>query len=131
VTTKLSQHYPKRRVCAILGLARSSYYHRWQPLDVAALKAAIGEVSGEFPCYGYRRVKAELQRHGWTVGAHRVRRLMREMGLSVRKWAKKQYMTNCTHEFPRYANLLSETQITRAARSHADRVGQSLAAAST
>lgn len=37
----------------------------------------------EFPCYGYRRMTAQLRRRNWPVNRKRVRRLMRHGSLLV------------------------------------------------
>lgn len=70
------------RQAELLGMARSSIYyvpHR-SPKDIR-LTRLIDEIYLEFPCYGVRRMRAALARHGEEVGKDRVRSLMREMGL--------------------------------------------------
>jgi len=109
----MTQDYPKQTVCAVLDFSRSTFYYRPQPPDDETLKAAIREVAGQFPTYGYRRVTAELQRRDWNVNRKRVARLMREMGLTAKIKRKTRRTTNSDHDFPRYANLVQDLAITR------------------
>ena len=81
---QLAEAYPVRLVCQVLAVAASSFYYQPSPRDDSALRAAIAELAGQWPTYGYRRMTAELQRAGWAVNHKRVARLMAAMGL---KWA--------------------------------------------
>jgi len=69
-----------------MGLARSTYYDEpeGQPIAEARLVERIKEICAEWPCYGYRRVTAELHAGGMLVNHKKVMRLMREHGLTVR-----------------------------------------------
>ncbi len=109
----MTQDYLKKTVCAVLDFSRSTFYYRPQPPDDETLKAAIREVAGQFPTYGYRRVTAELQRRDWNVNRKRVARLMREMGLAAKIKRTTRRTTNSDHDFPRYANLVQDLAITR------------------
>jgi transposase InsO family protein len=109
----MAQDYSKKTVCAVLNLSRSSYYYRPQLPDDETLQAAIREVAGEFPTYGYRRVTAELQRRGWNANRKRVARLMQEMGLTAKIKPKRRRTTNSEHPYPRYANLVQDMLIVR------------------
>ena len=105
--------YPKKTVCAVLNFSRSTLYYQSQPPEDETLKAAIREVAGQFPAYGYRRVTAELQRRDWQVNRKRVARLMREMGLAAKIKRQTRRTTNSDHPFPRYANLVQDLSISR------------------
>lgn len=113
MTEQLGQTYPKKTVCTVLHLARSSYYHRPPPPEDEALRGAIDEVAGEFPCYGYRRVTAELRRRQWQVGRKRIRRLMTAMGLQAKIRPKRRRTTNSEHGFRRYPNLVQDLHVAR------------------
>src|SRR5690606_40698113 len=76
----LQAEYPVTSICGVLGLARSSFYHRPKPVDEDDLRATLLELAGQYPTYGYRRLTALLKRTGWTVNHKRVQRLMVEMG---------------------------------------------------
>ena len=90
VASTLAQTYPVTMVCQVLDLPRSSYYYQPVERDESDLKAAIEELAGQWPTYGYRRITAELQRDGWDVNHKRVTRLMRKMGLQVQPRRRKQ-----------------------------------------
>jgi putative transposase len=104
----LATDYPVQVICAVLGLARSSYYYHTAHQSDAALRSAIQEVAGSWPTYGYRRVTAQLQRAGWFVNKKRVQRLMRELDLQATAPKRRVRTTNSTHDFPRYPNLVQD-----------------------
>lgn len=110
----LAKEYPPHLVCKVLDSARSSYYDQAQSPDETVLKAAIEAVAAEWPTYGYRRVTKELrQQKKLCVNHKRVRRLMVEMGLQVKRKGKKRQTTNSQHPFPRYPNLVEHLEIIR------------------
>lgn len=109
----LSQDYPIRHICRVLGAARSSYYHRVQPRDETALKAAIERLAGEWPTYGYRRITALLRREDFQVNHKHVARLLREMGLQGQRPARRPRTTQSAHAYPRYPNLVQDLAIIR------------------
>lgn len=67
----------------LLSLNRSSLYYRKKGVSEfeLAVKRAIDEIYTDNPCYGSRRIKVLLRRHGFKVNRKRVQRYMREMGL--------------------------------------------------
>ena len=71
------------RQCALLGVSRSSMYHRPQAAsdDDLSLTQAMDRQYLETPLYGSRRMTAWLGRQGKYVSRKRVQRLMRIMGL--------------------------------------------------
>lgn len=110
----LASESPTRLVCKVLDSARSSYYYQAQPPDETAVKAAIEAVAAEWPTYGYRRVTQELrQQKKLRVNHKRVRRLMLEMGLQVKRKRKNRQTSNSQHPFPRYPNLVEQLEIVR------------------
>jgi hypothetical protein len=52
-----------------MRLARSTYYDEpsGQPIEEARLVERIKEICAEWPCYGYRRVTAQLHAEGMLV----------------------------------------------------------------
>jgi putative transposase len=73
------------RQCRLLGLPRSSYYHRPKPkrVDDLALMRVIDEVYLAQPVFGSRQMMRWLRRQGYEINRKRVRRLMRLMGLEA------------------------------------------------
>lgn len=98
--------YPVARVCEVVGLARSSFYHEKKAPDEQELRRAIEAVVQEFPTYGSRRVTAQLRRGGWVVNRKRIGRLMREMGLARPVKRQACRTTQSQHLYPRYPNLV-------------------------
>lgn len=109
----LREDYPANMVCEALELPRSSFYYQPQQTDDEALRAALVQVVGDWPTYGYRRVTVMLRRAGWTVNHKRVQRLLREMGLQMPRKRQKRCTTNSQHPFPRYPNLVQNLSIVR------------------
>jgi len=72
-----------RRQCLLLLLSRSTLYHTpiGESTENLALMRVIDEQFLQTPWYGSRQMARWLQRQGHTAGRHRVRRLMRKMGL--------------------------------------------------
>lgn len=103
------QHnYPINAVCAVWGVARSSYYYRSAKPDEDELhlRAALEQVAAEWPTYGCRRVTHQLRRQGYQVNTKHVLRLMRELGLQAAQPRKKCQTTDSRHAFPRFPNLV-------------------------
>lgn len=94
------------RMCAILGVSRSLVYRKAAPSDwrQTLLKELEGIVT-TWLGYGYRRVHIELRRRGFEVGEHRVRALMREEGLSLRRPRRLQSITRRKKGEPVFLNL--------------------------
>ena len=73
------------RQCRVLSLSRSSFYYRAKGESAVnlALMRQIDELFMKYPFYGSRQMTRHLQRGGVVIGRHRVRRLMRLMGLEA------------------------------------------------
>lgn len=104
---QLSQDYPIATVCQVLNYPRSQVYYEARRLaDETELQAAIKQLAGKHPTYGYRRITAMLKRVGHEVNHKRVTRLMGEMGLMGKRRVKRKRTTNSDHQFKRYPNLV-------------------------
>jgi hypothetical protein len=70
------------RQCTLLGVARSSFYHRPRPeaAEELELLKRLDRIFTDHPVYGSRRLKVALLREGVSVGRRRVRRLKRTIG---------------------------------------------------
>ena len=71
--------------CRLLGLPRSSYYHRLKPesAENLALMRKIDEIYMAHPEFGSRQMARFLRRQGYRVNRKRAQRLMRLMGLEA------------------------------------------------
>jgi putative transposase len=99
--------------CRLLKLSRSSVYYTPVGIDAATLTVmkAIDRVFTKYPFFGSRQIATWLTREGVKVGRHRVRRLMRLMGLEA---VYKRPRTTKPHPaHPVYPYLLSGLRIER------------------
>jgi putative transposase len=73
------------RQCRLLGLPRSTYYHRPLPTpkEDLALMRKIDEVYMAHPYFGSRQMARFLRRQGYRVNRKRIRRLMRLMDMEA------------------------------------------------
>lgn len=110
---QLAEGYPVKTVCQAVGYPHSNYYYRPKEREEKALKAVIIELAGQWPTYGYRRIREQLSREGWDMNHKRVRRLMGELGLQGRRSHKAPRTTNSKHSFPRYPNLVEGLRVVR------------------
>ena len=71
--------------CRLLGLCRSTLYYRPRAADPdeLALMRRLDELYTAHPFYGSRQMSRHVVREGYAAGRHRVRRLMRTMGLEA------------------------------------------------
>ncbi len=73
------------RRCRLLSISRSSFYYapKGESPENLALMRRIDELFLKYPFYGSRQMARRLRREGVRAGRHRVRRLMRLMGLAA------------------------------------------------
>lgn len=95
--------------CSLLEVSRSGYYH-WQqrsclPEIKDETKERIREICTDFSKYGYRRVTKQLQRDGKIINTKKVRRIMKEENLVVKKKRYKPITTQSNHSLQTYPNL--------------------------
>jgi len=102
------------RQCKILKISRSSLYYApvgFSPKTLD-LMSQIDRVFTTYPFFGSRQITAYLPRTGYHAGRHRVRRLMKIIGLEA---IYKRPNTSKKHPENRiYPYLLRGMQITRA-----------------
>jgi putative transposase len=104
----------------LLDVSKSGYY-KWLKYsrkpdstdnsDVS-LKEEIQNIAVEFPGYGYRRIKAELQNRGLLANRKKVLRLMKEDNLLCVKKRFKLQTTDSNHEEKVYQNLAKNLKVT-------------------
>lgn len=101
------------------GLSKSTYYYKPKTTDEAdktdkELKMMIERIQGEFPGYGYRRIKKQLRREGITLNGKRIRRVQGEYGLypiTLKKFSV--HTTNSRHGYSIYPNLIKDKEVNR------------------
>ena len=73
------------RQCRLLSISRSSFYYapRGESAENLLVMRRIDELYVKYPFYGSRQMVRHLWREGVVIGRHRVRRLMRVMGLEA------------------------------------------------
>ena len=110
---ELSQDYPVKLLCDLLGLPRSTYYRQQQEkAGDEELRDAIEKIIMKKPYYGYRRVTHQLKREGHKVGETRVRRLLKELEYSCQVGKVRVSTTDSRHDHRRYPNLIKDLEVT-------------------
>ena len=107
-----------RKACNTLQVGKSSYYE-WKNNDFIVnlnpvLIKEVHNIATEFPTYGYRRMRHELNRRKFAVGDKKVRKLMKQENLVCRrKNAFRPVTTDSNHSFRIYPNLAKNLNVTR------------------
>ena len=101
------------RQCEVLSISRSSFYYapKGESVENLALMRRIDELFLKYPFYGSRQMVRQLRREGSRVGRHRVRRLMRLMGLQAIYQAPRTSDPHPEHRI--YPYLLNGMKIDR------------------
>ena len=110
------RHHPElslSRQCDILAISRSSFYYtpKGESPENLTLMRRIDELFLKYPFYGSRQMVRQLCREDVCVGRHRVRRLMRLMGLEAIYQAPRTSDPHPHHRI--YPYLLRKLKITR------------------
>ena len=103
----------RARQCRLLGLPRSTSYHRPKPRSATDLRLmrVIDELYLLYPYYGSRQMLRTLRKQGYTINRKRVRRLMLEMGLEAIYQKPNLSRANVQHRI--YPYLLRNLRVTR------------------
>jgi len=101
------------RQCELVSISRASFYRQSasETPENLELMRLIDEAFLEMPWYGARQMARHLRRLGWCIGRHRVRRLMRKIGLSPIYQAPKTSEPHPQHRI--YPYLLRHLTIER------------------
>ena len=101
------------RQCEILAISRSLFYYapKGESLENLALMRRIDALFLKYPFFGSRQMVRQLWREGVRIGRHRVRRLMRLMGLEVIYQAPRTSAPHAAHRI--YPYLLKGMVIDR------------------
>jgi putative transposase len=115
--TMITRDYPElslSRQCRLLSISRSWFYFapKGEPRENLALMRRIDELFLKYPFYGSRQMARQLRREGVRVGRHRVRGLMRLMGLEAIHQAPRTSAPHPAHRV--YPYLLKGMKIDRA-----------------
>jgi transposase InsO family protein len=113
---QLAAAHPVTGLCELLGVARSGYYD-WrgrgpsprQQEDARLAEPLVAALIASRRTYGRIRLTHELKARGHACGQRRVRRLMRDQGLSVRPRRRfRPQTTDSRHDQPIAPNRLAE-----------------------
>jgi putative transposase len=104
------------RMCILNSVSRAGFY-RWTQAPEAVerdldLRDEIQKIALQWPCYGWRRVRAELRERGFPVNHKRVKRLMREDNLLCLRQRRFVVTTDSNHPHPVYRNVAAEMELT-------------------
>ena len=101
------------RQCRLLEVSRSTLYYRplGESAQTLALMRRIDKLYLKYPFYGSRQMMRHLAREGVKVGRHRVRRLMRLLGLEAIYRKPRTSVANPEHRV--YPYLLKGLTIER------------------
>jgi transposase InsO family protein len=102
-------------MCQAAGFSRAGYYRFLDPVARCAadmdLRDEIQKIAVQWPAYGSRRIKQELQTRGWDVNRKRVQRLMREDNLLCIAKRKFVVTTDSAHGLKVYPNLAASLAV--------------------
>lgn len=101
-----------------MGMSRSAYYYRSKDKKEKekhdrGLCKKIKAICYRYPFYGYRRVTAALRRKGVVINHKKVLKLMRDMGIQVKKVKRYTRTTNSCHNLKVCPNLIRNLSIER------------------
>jgi len=116
---KYSKVFPVEKMCQMLHISRSSYYH-WvkkpvsnteiQNIKLVSLIKEIHRASKYI--YGSPRITDELRAMGYLVSTRRVARLMKEHGIHSRIKRRFKITTNSNHSYRIAPNKLKQQFLT-------------------
>ena len=99
--------------CQVLAISRSSFYYtpKGESAENLMLMRRIDELFLKYPFYGSRQMVRRLRREGIRAGRHRVRCLMRLMGLTAIYQAPRTSAPHPAHRI--YPYLLRNLDVNR------------------
>ena len=108
---------PVKKACNSLHVGKSSYYN-WKnngfiEHSEPKLIKEVHKIAEEFPCYGYRRMRHELNRRNVDIGYKKTSRIMKQENLVCRrKKAFRPVTTLSVHNLRIYPNLAKGLRVT-------------------
>jgi putative transposase len=108
------QEFSITEQCALLKVSRSTVYYKPKPtpLEDFSLMRVMDDLYLKWPFYGSRRMVEQLRRDGYNVNRKRIRRLMKQMGLSAIYPKPRTSASNPNHKI--YSYLLNNVDVTTA-----------------
>lgn len=100
-------------LCQWLDCPRSSCYAQLKGKKERHLLEAIEQILLRFPFYGYCKLHQAWLRQEIVVGQHRVRRLLRQLGVTRSVGKVRVQTTDRHHPHPRYPNRIKGLKLTR------------------
>lgn len=108
------QSWPVAVLCEVLGVGRSGFYDYLKRQAKPALNSETGALLERIKAiaekthdsYGSRRMTKQLQDEGYDVGRFKVRRLMKQAGVSVEGRRRAPQTTNSRHGYGVAPNVL-------------------------
>lgn len=109
-----SNIYPANLLCHMLGVQRSAYYD-WKsrpgkvilPQELAVRRRMKALFAASRDSLGSRTLAKNLQQEGFAIGRDRTRRLMKRLGLEVKRKRKYKATTDSQHKLPVANNVLN------------------------
>ena len=119
---RLKDQYSMHALCRVLGVNRSTvYHHEFQApektqveMQDEILKPLITEIfQASNELFGVRRMRIKLKEKGYVVSERRIGRLMKELGLHVKKNGPRLNSAN-DRQYQYYPNRLQRNFLTEA-----------------
>jgi putative transposase len=92
----------ERHACRVLCVARATYRYRSHLDPRTELRMRIREIARARVRYGYRKIRALLNREGWNVGKYLVCRLYKEEGMTLKKMRRQRKRKAIKHREERF-----------------------------
>ena len=92
----------ERHACRVLCVARATYRYRSHLDPRTELRMRIREIAQSRVRYGYRKIRALLNREGWNVGKYLVCRLYKEEGMTLKKTRPQRKRKAIKHREERF-----------------------------
>ena len=115
IADALKAKYPLPKLRERLGIAKSTYYYHTDKTRVSPKKkkdeergALIKDIFlSNMEIYGYRRIKAALERAGIVISEKVIRRLMKALGLKVKGKRARKYSSYAGEITPPAPNIIA------------------------
>ena len=109
----LGERYPVRKVCRIMGIALSAYYHRkkykakprYTEEEERAVKEMYHRHMGNF---GRRTLRRELMKEGIVLSEKRISKIMKKLGLRS-KYGRRKAKNLHTNESNTYTRIYTRS----------------------